>query len=123
MRSATIMSPKKEKDYYPELKSLLEQLLKSSCGEFHLEITAAKTFSNKLKAQIPEHRNLIFHFLREAPPDITGFTKEQYTTDFLVAEFKKETLRLDDIYQVRKYAGDEGDECQAPFSPPSTNGR
>jgi len=100
------MSPKKkEKDYYPDLKSLLELLLKSAFGEFyHLEITATKTFSNKLKAQIPEHRNLIFHFLKEAPPDITGFIKEQYTTDFFVAEFKKETLRLDDIYQVRKYA-------------------
>lgn len=100
------MSPrKKEKDYYSDLKSLLEKHLQSAFGEsYHLEITATKSFSNKLKAQIPERRNLIFHFLKEAPPDITGFTKEQYTTDFFVAEFKKETLRLDDIYQVRKYA-------------------
>lgn len=104
-RSDPIMShTKKEKDYYPGLKSRLEELLKSRFSEFHLEITATKTFSNKLKAKIPEHRNLIFHFLKEAPPDITGFIKEQYTTDFFVAEFKKKTLRLDDIYQARKYA-------------------
>jgi hypothetical protein len=95
---------KKEKDYYPALKSQLEGLLKSKFGEFHLEITANKKFSNKLKAEIPEHRNLIFHFLREAPPDIAGFIREQYTTGFFVAEFKKATLRLDDIYQARKYA-------------------
>jgi hypothetical protein len=104
-RSDPLMNPtKKEKDYYPGLKSLLEELLKSSFSEFHLEITATKTFSNKLKAEIPDHRNLIFHFIKEAPPDITGFIREQYTTDFFVAEFKKETLRLDDIYQARKYA-------------------
>ena len=97
-------STKKEKDYYPGLKALLEGILNPTFSEFHVEITATKTFGNKLKAEIPEHRNLIFHFLKEAPPDITGFIKQQYTTDFLVAEFKKETLRLDDIYQARKYA-------------------
>src|SRR5262249_33420467 len=95
---------KKEKDYYPALKSKLEDLIKPHFGEFYLEITATKAFSNTLKAAIPDHRNLIFQFLREAPPDIMGFIKEQYTTDFLVAEFKKEILRLDDIYQARKYA-------------------
>ena len=97
-------SAKKEKDYYQSLKSRLEELLKSIFGEFHLEITAKKTFSNKLKAEIPEHRNLIFHFLKEAPPDIAGFITNQYTTDFFVAEFKKEILRLEDIYQARKYS-------------------
>jgi hypothetical protein len=97
-------STKKEKDYYPALKGLLEELLKLRFGEFHLEITATKKFSNRLKAEIPEHRNLIFRFLNEAPPDITGFVREQYTTTFFVAEFKKEILRLDDIYQTRKYA-------------------
>jgi hypothetical protein len=97
-------STKKEKDYYCILKSQLDDLLKSRFSEFHLEITATKTFSNKLKAEIPEYRNLIFHFLKEAPPDITGFIKQQYTTEFFIAEFKKETLRLDHIYQARRYA-------------------
>jgi hypothetical protein len=97
-------STKKEKDYYPGLKNRLEELLKSRFSEFHLEITATRTFSNKLKAGIPQGRDLIFHFLKGASPDITGFIKEQYTTDFLVAEFKRKTLRLGDIYQARKYA-------------------
>jgi len=99
------MSPTKiEKDYYPDLKILLEQLLKSIFGEVHVEITATKTFSNKLKAEIPEHRNLMFQFLKEARPDFTGFIKEPFATDFFVAEFKNEALRLDHIYQARKYA-------------------
>jgi hypothetical protein len=59
---------KKEKDYYAGLKNLLEELLKARFSEFHTEITATKMFSNKLKAVIPERRNLIFHFLKEAPP-------------------------------------------------------
>lgn len=99
------MSPtKKEKDYYPAMKRRLEELLKSRFDEFHLEITATKRFSNKLKAEIPEHRNIIFRFLNETAPDITGFVREKHATRFFVAEFKKGTLRLDDIYQARKYA-------------------
>src|SRR5262249_19284495 len=100
-----MMLTKAEKQYYPRLKTLIEEALKSRFAEFHVEITASKNFTNKLKAQIPEHRNLIFHFLREAPPDLTGFVKGEYNaTDFLVAEFKKGRLRLDDVYQARKYA-------------------
>jgi hypothetical protein len=95
---------KKEKDYYPILKALLEALLRTRFTDFYLEITATKKFSNKLKAEIPPHRELIFRFLNDAPPDITGFIKGQYAADFLVAEFKKEILRLDHIYQTRKYA-------------------
>ena len=98
------MSPKKEKDYYPRLKSLFDELLKPRFAEFHVEITASKTFSSKLKSEIPDNRNLIFRFLRDARPDITGFIKEQYSKVFFIVEFKKGTLRLDDVYQARKYA-------------------
>jgi hypothetical protein len=94
---------KKEKDYYPVLKSKLEELLESRFRDFHLEITA-ETFSNNLKSKIPKGRDLIFHLLKEAKPDITGFMQEQYATEWFIAEFKKEKLRLDDIYQARKYA-------------------
>jgi hypothetical protein len=94
---------KQEKDYYSLLKSKLDELLKSRFGDVYLEITA-KGFSNKLKAEIPDYRKLILLFLKEVFPDITGFIKEQYTTEWFIAEFKKEKLKLDDIYQARKYA-------------------
>lgn len=83
--------------------------------DFHLEITADKHFSNKLKEKIGTKRDIIFSFLKEAAPDITGyidigelyhvvsfFKEDEYV--FLVIEVKKEKLKLDDIYQTRKYA-------------------
>jgi len=70
---------------------------------YYLEITANKRFSNKLKAEIPRDREIIFRFLKEATPDITGFIKKDFSSDFLVIEVKKEEIQLDDIYQLKKY--------------------
>ncbi|RZN40364.1 MAG: hypothetical protein EFT35_03015 [Methanophagales archaeon ANME-1-THS] len=95
---------KKEKEHYEAIKTKLEELLKRKFVNFHLEITADKRFSNRLKAEINPNRNIIFHFLKEAAPDITGFIKEKYSSDFIVVEIKAETIKLDDIYQTRKYA-------------------
>ncbi len=97
-----------EKDYYEPIRIEFEKLL-SAKGTAHLEITANKFYSNKIKAEIPHERNLIFNFLREAPPDILGFVKSgivgiTLSTDFVVIEVKDEILKLDHIYQVRKYA-------------------
>jgi hypothetical protein len=109
------MAMKNERSYYEPLKKALQSHLEAwrqsqvlgedmKAIEIHLEITANKRFSNKLKAQIPSNRDLIFHFLKEAAPDITGFIAVPYTAYFLVVEFKNEQLKLDDIYQTRKYA-------------------
>jgi hypothetical protein len=93
-----------EKRLYEPVKRELSRLLGQSFDEFHLEITANRRFSNTLKSNIGEGREIIFHFLKEAAPDITGFVKEANTARFLVVEIKDERLRLDDIYQARKYA-------------------
>ncbi len=97
-----------EKDYYEPIKKEFERLL-SPKGTAHLEITANKIYSNEIKAEIPGDRDLIFSFLREAPPDILGFVKSdivgiELRTDFIVIEVKDEILKLDHIYQARKYA-------------------
>lgn len=94
---------KKEAEYYPLIKAKLEELLKTKTINFYLEITASKKISNKLKAEIREDRNIIFQFLKEAPPDITGFIKSEHFSDFIVVEFKKGKIKLDDIYQTKKY--------------------
>lgn len=94
---------KKEKEYYEAIKTKLEQLLAVRSIPFHLEITADKKFSNELKAHIEPNRDIIFRFLKEAAPDITGFIKRSYSSDFIVVEVKKETIKLDDIYQAKKY--------------------
>lgn len=93
-----------EKRLYEPVRRELERLLSRSFEEFHLEITANRRFSNSLKASIGEGRDIIFHFLKEAAPDITGFVKEASAPRFLVVEIKDERLRLDDIFQARKYA-------------------
>ncbi|HJH28043.1 MAG TPA: hypothetical protein C5S37_15065 [Methanophagales archaeon] len=95
---------KKEKEYYETIKTRLEELLRGRGVNFHLEITANKRFSNRLKAEINRNRDIIFNFLREAAPDITGFIKKEYSSDFIVVEIKARTIKLDDIYQTRKYA-------------------
>lgn len=55
---------KDERRLYEPVKTSLSEALKTKFGEFHLEITADKSFSNKLKAQVGSHRDIIFVFLK-----------------------------------------------------------
>lgn len=90
-----------EKEYYPLIKTKIEELLNTRVSDFYLEITADKNFSEKLKNKIRPERNIIFNFLKSVRPDITGFIKD--SSDFIVIEFKKKRIELDDIYQTKKY--------------------
>ena len=92
-----------EKDYYEPIKNEFEKLFKAN-GDIHLEITANKNFSNKLKEQISDSKHIIFYFLKDIAPDISGFITKDYGSEFIVIEVKDEILKLDHIYQVRKYA-------------------
>ena len=94
---------KKEEEYYIPIKTKIEELLSNKVNNFHLEITANKKFTNELKAEIGQGRDIIFQFLKEAPTDITGLIKGEHSLDFIVIEFKREKMKLDDIYQTRKY--------------------
>jgi len=105
---------KLEKEYYAKIKSKLEELFKTRYQDVHFEVTADGNFSNRLKSRVSRHRDIIFVFLKGgASPDITGFVnglKEELRTrysiheSFVVIEFKKDAIKLDDIYQTRKYA-------------------
>ena len=97
---------KGERSYYESVRDWLEQILKEKYASFHLEVTANKQFSNVLQSQIDSHRELIFAFLKEAAPDITGFVKKDSASlrEFVVVEVKTAPIKLDDIYQTRKYA-------------------
>lgn len=94
----------KEESYYPLVKQKFVELFEAKGCEIYLEITANKTFSNKIKGKIPDHRQIIFSFLRNVAPDITGFIEKGSLTDFVVFEIKNEQIKLDHIYQTRKYA-------------------
>src|SRR3989344_1608675 len=95
---------KTERETYPHIKNWLEEQLKTRFTDFHLEVTADRKFSNILKQQIDRNRDLIFNFLKVAAPDITGFVKGDYSREFIVVEIKNKPVKLDDIYQTRKYA-------------------
>jgi hypothetical protein len=103
---------KNERRLYEPVKALLEETLKPKCSEVFLEVTADKKFSERLKSHLGSHQDIILYFLREAAPDITGVIKQLagpgpppwYSTSFIVVEIKCEKLKLDDIYQTKKYA-------------------
>jgi hypothetical protein len=95
----------KESSYYPVVKNWLDEMLGQLFkDQYHLEITANGNFSATLKLQIPQHRDIIFTFLKEVAPDLTGFVIRSGVFEFIVVEFKDAKLKLDDIYQTRKYA-------------------
>jgi len=93
-----------EKHYYSIIMQRFEELFESKGCKVYLEVTA-EGFSNKLKEQIPDHKHIIFSFLgtKGARPDITGFIEDKYLKDFIVVEVKDEKIKLDHIYQLRKY--------------------
>ena len=97
---------KGERSHYESIKAWLERILNEKYASVHLEVTASKKFSNVLQAQIDPSRDLIFAFLKEAAPDITGFVKKDSPSqrEFIVVEVKTNPIKLDDIYQTRKYA-------------------
>jgi hypothetical protein len=94
----------RERRLYEPVRTLITEILKLKFSEFHLEITANRTFSDKLKSQVGSNRDIVFSFLKDAAPDITGFIREQYVVPFIVVEIKSARLKLDDIYQAKKYA-------------------
>jgi hypothetical protein len=96
----------RERELYEPIRAKIEELIRTKFSNFHLEVTADKNFSNKLKAEISPHghRDIVFRFLNEAAPDITGFIKTEYSSDFIAIEVKNEEIKIDDIYQTKRYA-------------------
>jgi len=94
----------KEQNYYFLIEQKFIKLFESKGCKVYFEITANKKFSHKLKNKIPNHRHIIFYFLKDVAPDITGFIEKGSFTNFVIIEIKNEQIKLDHIYQVRKYA-------------------
>jgi hypothetical protein len=92
-----------EKELYDPIKQEFEKLF-SQKGEVYLEITA-NSISNKIKAQIDKYRAIVFSFLKETKPDISGFFKKEGSfPQNIIIEVKDEPWKLDYIYQARRYA-------------------
>jgi hypothetical protein len=99
------MEKEPEKMFYGFLKDDLENKFKAKFGsdKVFLQITADGNFDEKIKSIVKD--DIVFPFLKkQVSPDITGFVKGEYGTDIVIAEFKKDKLTLQDIYQVKMYA-------------------
>lgn len=93
-----------ERDLYSPVKSALEVLIRGKFGNCYLEITA-DGFSDAIKCHLSQYREIVFRFLANARPDVTGFILGDYNiTNFVVAEVKGERLKPQHIYQTRMYA-------------------
>lgn len=90
-----------EKDLYGPIKEQLEKLLATKERGFHLEITAAKGLSEKLKAVIPNGREIVFTLKQR--PDIFGYVAGKFIPDLVTVEVKVGRLKLEDIYQAKFY--------------------
>lgn len=91
-----------EKDLYQPVKEQLEKLLATKGRGFHLEITAAKGLSEKLKAIIPDGREIVFAFLKKRP-DLFGYVDGKLSKDLVTVEVKEGAAKLEDIYQAKLY--------------------
>ena len=80
---------KEEKEYYPVIKTKIEELMHAKVRDVYLEITAEKNFSEKIKSKIRPERNIIFNFLKRLRPDITGFIKNKYSSDFMLLNLRE----------------------------------
>jgi len=91
-----------EANLYQPIKERLDELFATKTNRFHLEVTAAKGLSEKLQGRIPQHREILFAFLRKRP-DLFGFVEGQYSSDLITVEVKERIKKLDDIYQAKLY--------------------
>lgn len=92
----------KESDYYESIEMTFDNLFREK-GSVYSEITANGEPSNRIKEKVHDSKNIIFSFLRDARPDITGFSVGKHSEKFFVIEVKNEEIKLDHIYQTRKY--------------------
>lgn len=99
-----------EQDLYEPVKEQLGKLIAATGRSVHLEITATKGLSEKLKASIPNGREIVFTFLKKRP-DICGFFEGQYAHDLVAVEVKEGAAKLEDIYQAKLYKEVLGAKC------------
>lgn len=99
-----------EQDLYKPVKVVLEKLLAGTGRSFHLEITATKGLTERLKGRIPDGKEIIFAFLKKRP-DLFGFLEGQYAHDLVTVEVKEGAIKLEDIYQAKLYKEVLGARC------------
>jgi len=94
-----------ENELYKSIKNCLQKRFRAEFLNCHLEITSNGKFSEEIKSKVPNYNDIIFSFLKKKnSPDLTGFIKEEYSTNFITVEVKNDVITLEDIYQAKRYA-------------------
>jgi hypothetical protein len=78
----------------------------------YLAVTSDGNFPEEILTHVPQYEEIIFAFLKKKnSPDITGFvelvtkTEPKYATfQFITVEIKNAVIKLEDIYQAKRYA-------------------
>lgn len=92
----------KEKDLYEPVRAALEQSFASIGKKSYSETGATKGLGEPLKALIPEGQEIVFRFLNRKP-DIVGCVDGPSRKAIFIAEVKRGTLTIKDIFQAKMY--------------------
>ena len=94
-----------EKELYKVIKGSLEIDFISKFNNCYLAITSEGKFPEEILGNVGDYYDIIFSFLKKKnSPDLTGFVKTDYRTDFITVEVKNSALTLEDVYQAKRYA-------------------
>lgn len=104
-----------ERELYESIRSHLKVcfVLKFEGNEnfqqLYLNTTSDGKFPEEILSRIPQHEEIIFSFLKKKnSPDLTGFIKlvsgGYADFQFITVEIKDSTVKLDDVYQAKRYA-------------------
>ncbi len=92
---------KKEISLYEPIMNELKWVF-GHLGDCHLEITADKRFSNKLKKEFSKDTLYIIK-VEGFYPDITGFVRTKYSTDIITVEVKRRKITLRNLFQAKAH--------------------
>jgi len=98
-----------ERELYGVIRKKLIEKFVGKFDDFYLAITSEGKFPEKILSRVPQHEDIIFSFLKKKnSPDLTEFVKlvkNQWATfQFITVEIKNSTIKLEDVYQAKRYA-------------------
>ena len=75
-------------------------------GDCHLEVTAKRNVSDRMKRALKEDVLYMFKFLGPKGffPDIMGFVETQYGKEIVTVEVKRGRITFQDVFQARAYS-------------------
>ena len=95
----------KESELWEKIRVPLENQF-MRLGDCHLEVTANRNVSDRMKRALKEDVLYMFKFLGPKGffPDLMGFVEARYGNEIITVEVKREKISFRDIFQARAYS-------------------